>query len=728
MSFHFYRQLNAMDCGPTCLRMVARSHGKHYNVDTIRRQTGLGKQGVSMLSIGESAEKMGFRTRGVQIDYEKLQQVPVPAILHWNHNHFVVMIDAGKRNVKIADPASGIISYKKEEFMRRWTTNINADDRSVGTALLLEPKPEFFQAEDEKEHKLNWGFLFNYLRGARGPLIQIFISLGIGLILQTVMPFLSQSMVDNGINANNLNYITLVLIAQLMLVFSTTLINFIRNRLQLRVTGRINIALLSDFWIKLNRLPLSYFDTRQTGDTLQRLSDNRQIQAFLTGQTINTIFSLISFVIYAAILMLYSPGLFVIFLIGSVLYFTWIRLFMKLRRKINEEQFAASAREKSASLEMIQGVQEIRLGNAEQLKRWEWENIQSKMFRLNFRNLGYNQLQSAGALLINQSKDILLTFSVAKLVVDGQLTFGAMLSIQYILGQLSAPVQQFVGLFQQYQDAKISLERLNEINLLDDEEPDGKSFVTQLPVPCQIRLQHVNFTYPGAGNPVVLNNVSLEIPQGKVTAIVGDSGSGKTTIIKLLLRIYQEYQGNITIGNHDLQNISPAFWRRQCGAVLQDSFIFNDTIARNIALGEEVIDEERLAYSCRVSNILPFIESLPNGFNTKLGAEGVGMSQGQRQRLFIARAVYKDPAFLFFDEATNALDANNEKTIVENLDRFFRGRTVLVVAHRLSTVKNADKIIVLKQGKIIEEGTHFELIELKNHYYELVKNQLELAR
>ncbi len=727
-SFPFYKQLNAMDCGPTCLKMIAKYYGKHYNTDSIRQKAGLSKQGVSLLGISETAEKLGFRTRGVQIDYSKLQQAPVPAILHWNQNHFVILIDINKKGAKIADPSKGVVTYTRTDFIKKWGSNKKQDQEKTGTALLLEPTPVFYDAADEKEHKLNWAIIMKYLKSSHWMLTQVFISLMVGLLIQLIMPYLTQSMVDNGINTGNLNFITLILCAQLMLSVSTAVINFIRSRLQLRISSTVNISILSDFWIKLTRLPLSYYDARHTGDTLQRISDNGKIQSFLTSQTLTTIFSIFSFAIYAVILVWYSVALFLIFMAGNLLYLAWIQLFFRIRRRINNDVFALSSKEKSATLELIQGMQDIRLNNAEKSKRWRWENIQAQLITLNFKSLDYNQWQSAGALLITQGKDILLSFMVAKLVVEGQLTFGMMLSVQYIIGSLSGPVQQFIGLAQNFQDAKISMERLSEIHTLTDEEPADRTFNTRLPENRSLKINQLSFSYPGLANSPVLKNLDLIIPNGKVTAIVGVSGSGKTTLLKLLLKVYDEYQGEIKIGESDMRTMSHSFWRANCGAVLQDGYIFNDTIARNIAVGDEYLDYDKLVQSCRIANILEFIEALPNGFNTKLGADGLGISQGQRQRLLISRAVYKNPEYLFFDEATNALDANNEKAIVENMAIFFEGRTVVIVAHRLSTVKNADKIIVLHEGQIAEEGTHEELTLAKGRYYELVKNQLELGR
>lgn len=737
-SFAFYRQLNAMDCGPTCLRMVARYYGKHFNADTLRQMAGFNKAGVSLLGISDTAEKIGFRTRGVKISLEQLEEAPLPAVLHWDQNHFVVLYKLGKRSVKMADPGKGIINYTIAEFKKHWLSSQNDEDGKMGIALLLEPTPGFYELDSEKENKLSWGLVMQYLRSAKWQLVQVFAALIITSVLSLIFPFLTQGIVDTGINTQNLQYVIIVLIAQVMLTFSQTIMGFIRSRLLLRVSNILNIQILSDFWIKLTRLPVSYFDVHHTGDTLQRIGDHRTIQGFLTGTALTTLFSFFNFIIYAIVLVIYSVQLFFVFCIGSIIYFVWVQLFLRIRRKLNYETFHLSAKENNTTLQLIQGMQEIRLNNAEKQKRWEWENIQANVFKLGFKNLNYSQIQSAGATFINQVQGIAISFIVAKLVIDGQLTLGAMLAVQYVIGQLGGPIQQWVGFVQSLQDAKISMERLNEIHQLDDEEDAEKTYITQLPEQKNIVIKNLSFTYPGAGNDPVLDNINLVIPQNKVTAVVGTSGSGKTTLVKLLLKVYEQYDGEIRIGDDMLLSfregpgvrfnfISHKYWRSICGAVLQDGYIFNDTIARNIAVSDETIDTNLLMQSCRIANIHSFIESLPNGYYTRLGAEGTGVSQGQKQRIMIARAVYKNPDYLFFDEATNSLDANNEKEIVENLERFFEGKTVVVVAHRLSTVKNAHKIVVLDKGKVAEEGTHEELTALKGKYYELVKNQLELG-
>lgn len=720
-----------MDCGPTCLRMIARYYERYYNADGLRKMTGFGKEGVSLLGISEAAEQIGFRTRNVKISHKQLQEVTLPCILHWDKKHFVVLISFkgtnGKRGVKIADPAKGIISYSQKEFLQHWISTSNQDNTPVGIALLLEPSNRFYEQEGETENKISWKMVLGYLRQSKWLISQVFIALLITSLLQLTLPFLTQSIVDTGITTQNLRYIMVVLIAQLMLVFSRTVVDFIRSRLLLKISNMLNLSILSDFWIKLTRLPVSYFDARHTGDTLQRIGDHKQIQNFLTGTALNTLFSTFNFVVYAIVLAMFSSQLFFIFCGGSLVYFIWVQTFLRIRRKLNYQTFDLSAKENNATLQLVQGMQEIRMNNAEQTKRWNWENIQAMIFRLNYKSLSYGQLQQAGALLINQSKDLAISFLVAKMVIEGELTLGTMLAVQYIIGQLSSPIEQWVNFVQSAQDAKISMERLNEIHQLHDEEMASRSYLTRLPEDRNIHINQLSFSYPGViGNPV-LKDISLTIPEGKVTAIVGTSGSGKTTLVKLLLKFHDLYQGEIKIGESNFKYLSPSYWRSQCGAVLQDGFIFNDTILGNIAVADQQVDMERLIRSCKIANILSYVETLPNGFDTVLGAEGIGLSQGQKQRLLIARAVYKDPRYLFFDEATNALDANNERVIVANLAEFFMGRTVVVVAHRLSTVKNADKIVVIYEGKIAEEGTHEYLSSIKGKYFELVRNQLELG-
>jgi len=734
LRFPSYRQLNAMDCGTTCLRMIAKYYGKHVDGSVLRENAGFGKEGVSFLGLSEAAEKLGFKTKGVKITPDQLkEQVTLPCILHWDNYHFIVLIKTKKAfflrkqdEFVIADPSRGIITYPYRDFIKYWSGYTPENTTSKGFALLFEPTPQFFKQKDTGGKKLDWNLLIRYLKLCRWELLQVVIALLIISFLQLIFPFLTQAVVDVGINTANITYVMVIASAQMMLIFSRSTIDFIRSRLLLRVSTIVNLSLLSDFWIKLTKLPLSFFDVHHTGDTLQRLNDSKEIQNFLTGPALTTILSVFNLVIFAIVLATYNISLFEVFLVGSLLYYIWVKLFLKIRRKINYDIFHASAKENNATLQLVQGMQEIRLNNAENRKRLEWENLQANIFNLNFKTLTYTQVQQAGALLINQGKDVFITFLVSSLVINNKLTFGAMLAIQYILGQLSSPVEQIIGFIQGFQNSKISMERLNEIHTLKDEEDENKNLSKKLPENKSLLIQNVSFVYPGAGNEPVLRNINLEIPEGKITAIVGSSGSGKTTLLKILLKYYHFYEGEIKVNNVDFRSISPSFWRSQCGAVMQEGFIFNDTISNNIAVNDDVINKKRLEESCRKSNIMELIASLPNGLNTPLGVNGSGLSQGQKQRILIARSFYKDPPYLFLDEATNALDANNERSIVGNLQGFFKGKTVVIVAHRLSTVKNADKIVVLDRGAVAEEGDHRQLVKLKGKYFELVKNQLEL--
>ncbi|HEX3383551.1 MAG TPA: peptidase domain-containing ABC transporter, partial [Mucilaginibacter sp.] len=600
-------------------------------------------------------------------------------------------------------------------------------EKKEGIALLLTPTPQFYEQDDEKGSEVRWSFLLRYLVTYRKLVFQLLLGLGIGSILQLITPFLTQSIVDIGVNTRNLNFIYIILIAQATLIIGRVSVDFIRSWILLHMSTRVNVSILTDFLIKLMKLPMSFFDTKMTGDIMQRMNDQKKIESFLTGSTLSTLFSMFNLVVFSIVLAYYNLTIFFVFVVSSILYTTWILIFLKQRRVLNYKSFEVSAKNQSSIVQLVSGMQEIKLNNCEQQKRWEWEHIQARLFKFNVKNLALSQYQQGGSTFINEGTNLLITFLSAKAVIEGNLTLGAMMAVQYMIGQLNSPIQQFLSFIQGYQDAKISLERLNEIHQMEDEEPASKEMNYELPLNKSISINSLTFRYPGAGNEPVLENIELHIPQGKTTAIVGMSGSGKTTILKLLLRFYVPEKGEIRVGEQSLNNFSFKTWRSQCGVVMQDGFIFSDSIERNIAVGDDYPDKAKLRHAIKVANIQDFIDGLPLGLNTKIGAEGNGISQGQRQRILIARAVYKNPEYIFFDEATNSLDANNERVIMSNLQEFFAGRTVVIVAHRLSTVSNADKIIVLDKGQIIEQGNHYELTSLKGDYYRLVKNQLELG-
>jgi ATP-binding cassette subfamily B protein len=724
--FPFFKQYDAMDCGPTCIRMIAAFYGKNYSLQRLRQLAHITREGVSLLGLSEAAEAIGFRTIGARISFEQLFQAPKPCVVHWDQEHFVVVYKIRKSKVYVADPAFGLVEYSEAEFKKHWLATVRHGEEK-GICLLFDPTPKFFEFEGEQANRGQFRFLLKYLKPHRKLVVQLVLGFIAGSLIQLIFPFLTQSIVDVGINTQDINFIYLVLAAQMMLFISRMTVDFIRSWILLHISTRINISIISDFLIKLMKLPIGFFDTKMIGDLLQRIGDHRRIERFLTSQSLNVIFSVFNIVIFSIVLIIYKLSIFLVFLCGSVLYIAWVFMFLKRRRELEFKQFVQLADNQSKLIQLINGMQEIKLNNYERQKRWEWERIQARLFKVNIKNLSLQQYQQAGSVFINETKNIVITVLAATAVVNGNMTLGMMLAVQYIIGQMNSPLEQMVEFMQVSQDAKISLERLSEIHTQKDEEQDQAGKLTDLPSNADLTISDLLFQYEGPNSPKVLNHINLTIPQGKVTAIVGTSGSGKTTLVKLLLGFYPPVSGNIKVGSSDLFQFKQQWWRDRCGAVMQDGFIFSDTIANNIALPEDEVDKERLAYAVRLANIQEFIESLPLNYNTKIGPEGVGLSQGQKQRILIARAIYKNPEFIFFDEATNALDANNEKVILENLNEFFKGKTVVVVAHRLSTVKNANQIAVLERGELVELGTHEELTAKQGAYYNLVKNQLELG-
>ncbi|UUW10382.1 peptidase domain-containing ABC transporter [Flavobacterium plurextorum] len=726
--FTSYKQADFKDCGPTCLKIIAKHYGKTINIQELRDASETTREGSNLLFLSDAAEKIGFRTLGVKLNAERLEEAPLPCILHWNKNHYVVLYKIKKDTYYISDPAFGLIEYNKQDFLKFWIGN-NADDSTQeGIALLIEATPKFFQSEFDKEDGkgLGFGLLSQYVLRYKSFLIQLSIGLLASTLLQLIFPFLTQSIVDIGIQNQNIHFIYLILFAQLFLFAGRTGLELIRSWILLHLSTRINISLISDFFIKLMNLPISFFDVRMTGDIMQRINDHRRIEKILTTSSLNVLFSVINMFVMGAVLAYFNLKIFLVFFVGSLLYFGWITLFLKRREILDYKRFAEVSQEQSKVMELINGMQEIKLHNAEKQKRWGWEYVQARLFRVSIKGLVLEQTQTIGSSVINELKNIFIIFLSAKLVIDGSITLGMMLAISSIVGSLNGPVTQLIEFVRELQDAKISLARLSEIHEKEDETQQEAHQTNDVPFDAPIEIKNISYRYLGSDIPV-LDNLNLVIPPNKITAIVGVSGSGKTTLMKLLLKFYEPEKGEITIGNSQLKNISQKAWRSNIGAVMQEGFIFSDTIANNIAFGVDVINKERLVYAADVANIKEYISELPLGYNTKVGAEGVGMSTGQKQRLLIARAVYKDPEILFFDEATSALDANNEKEIMRKLGLFFENKTVVVIAHRLSTVMNADQIVVLDKGKIIEIGSHTSLVEQKGNYFELVKNQLQLG-
>jgi len=726
-NFPFFQQYDAMDCGPSCLRMVANYYGKHFSPEFLREKSYITREGVSLLGISDAAEAIGMHSTGVKITFEQLKkEAPLPCIVHWDQAHFVVVYKLKKGKVFVADPAFGRLEYSEQEFKEHWLATVKEGEEK-GIGLLLQPTPEFYKEPDEKVSRTGFKFIFNYLKPYRKLVRQLLLGFLIGSVIQLILPFLTQSIVDIGISTQDIAFIYLVLMAQMVLFISRMSVEFIRSWILLHISTRINISIISDFLIKLMKLPLGFFDSKMIGDILQRIEDHGRIERFLTAQSISVLFSMFNLVVFAIVLLIYSLKIFLIFILGSALYFVWVYIFMKRRRELDYKRFTKLSENQSKLIQIINGMQEIKLNNYEKEKRWEWERVQAGLFKLSIKSLSLEQYQNAGSVFINETKNIIIIVIAATAVINGQLTLGMMLAIQYIIGQLNSPLRQLINFMHQAQDAKISLERLAEIHEKKDEQDVSAANIKMLPENKSISVSNLVFQYEGPRSPKVLNNINLEIPENRTTAIVGVSGSGKTTLIKLLLGFYPPVEGDIKIGGIRLANFAPPIWRDKCGVVMQDGFIFSDTIARNILVSEGEIKEQLLLHAVKMANIQDFIESLPLSYNTKIGQEGVGLSQGQKQRILIARAIYKNPTYLFFDEATNALDANNEKMIMQNMEEFSKGKTVVVVAHRLSTVKNADQIVVLEKGEIVEKGKHEELINKKGKYFELVKNQLELG-
>lgn len=735
--FTLVRQRDAKDCGPSCLAMIVKHYGGSFNINSIRTDCALNREGVSLLGISKAAEELGFKSVGGRLSFSSLaSEALLPCIVHWSQNHFVVVYKVknqkkGDCTIYVADPGKGLVSYTKEEFCEHWvSTRTNGEEK--GIVLLLEPTNQFYTQNDTETvlTQSRMAFLWSYLKKYKRFFTQLILGLLLGSLLQLIFPFLTQAVVDTGIGGKDIGFVWLVLMAEMMLLFSRTAIEFIRSKILLHISTRINISLISDFFIKLMKLPMNFFDTKQMGDLLQRIEDHRRVEQFLTSSSLSLLFSFFTFLVFGVVLVFYNLGVFAVFLFGTLLYAGWIVLFLEKRRLLDYKFFEQAGRNRNVTYQLIDGMQEIKLQGCEQRKRWEWEDVQADLFKVNLQALNLQQVQQAGSITINEVKNILITVLAATSVIQGNMTLGMMLAVQYIIGQLNSPVEQLIHFVYSWQDVSISLDRMNEIHTETNEENAERtrsSYTEESTDGHSLAIKDLSFKYNIYSSKNILSDINLLIPNGKVTAIVGASGSGKTTLIKLLLGFYEPLSGSIQIGSANLSECNLGWWRSQCGAVMQEGYLFSDTIAKNIAISDDDPNIERIRHAARVANIADYVEALPLAYNTMIGQDGQGISQGQRQRILIARVIYKNPMFVFLDEATNALDANNEQAITDNLLDFYKGKTVIVVAHRLSTVRNADQIVVLNEGKIVELGTHEELIGKRGNYYGLIKNQLELG-
>lgn len=727
-SFPCDRQMDMMDCGPACLKMIAKHYGKYYSLQYMRDKCGITREGVSFLDVSHAAENIGLRSLALKCTIDDLiEKIPLPAIVHWDNSHYIVVYNTNfrKGSISVSDPAKGLIKYNKKEFEKKWIKKAEGDKRIL---MALEPRADFYErrGEEKQNRKKTFENFLGYFLPYKKNFTNLFIVMLVVTALQGLLPFISKAVIDVGIQTHDVDFITIVLIANIAIYVSILLSNMVRDWILLHVTARVNIALISDYLIKLMLLPITFFENKMTGDILQRAQDHERIRSFIMNNSINMIFSSLTFLVFGIVLLTYNTIIFYIFLGGSILYVLWVMGFMKLRKKLDWEYFDLVSRNQSYWVETISGIQDIKINNYEKPKRWKWEDIQAKLYKVNVRSLNINNIQNLGAQFIDNIKNLSITFYCAMAVIKGEMTFGVMISTQFMIGMLNGPVVQFIQFLLSYQFAKISFLRLNEIHQLKDEHEDVGTNPIDLPENKNLVIKNVSFQYTPTA-PVVLKNVHLLIPERKVTAIVGDSGSGKSTLLKLILRLYKPSFGEILIGSMNVNNISLKQWRDKCGAVMQDGKIFNDTILNNIVLDDEKVDYEKLKKALDTANIAAEIEKLPLGYQTKMGEQGRGLSGGQKQRILIARALYKDPDYLFFDEATNSLDTLNEQKIVTALDNVFKDKTVVVVAHRLSTIRKADQIVVMQDGFIVEIGNHESLMQKKGRYHQLVQSQLDLT-
>ena len=722
-SFPTEYQMDAKDCGPASLKMVAKYFGRYFSLQYLRDKCGITKEGVSLLGISAAAESIGLHTAAFKCTIDDVvTKIPFPVIVFWNENHFIVVYHANKNHVWVSDPVKGHVKYTKHEFMAGWY--LKNEDK--GVLLALEPTSDFKQSKQEKEQEKN-SFLsmLRYFMPYKKQFLLIFFVMMVVTLLQGILPFISKAVIDVGISSSDVTFINMVLVGNITILLSVMVFNVLRDWILMHITARVNIALISDYLVKLMKLPVTFFENKLLGDILQRAQDHERIRSFIMNNSLSLIFSVFTFVVFSIILLLYNAVIFFIFIAGSILYVVWVLLFLKIRKKLDWQYFELISRNQSYWVETVSAIQDIKIYNYERARRWKWEEIQARLYHVNKRVLAVTNMQNLGAQFIESIKNMSITFFCATAVVDGGITFGVMISTQFIIGMLNGPLVQFINFMVSAQYAKISFLRMNEIRLLEDEdELLSVGATTILPEDKSLILRNVMFKY-APHLPMVLKNINLIIPENKVTAIVGSSGCGKSTLLKLLVRLYRPSYGSVNMGGMNVTALNLRTWREMCGVVMQDGKIFSDTIKNNIVLDDENVDEAQLIKCCKIAQIKEDIDQMPRGFDTEIGEQGCGLSGGQKQRLLIARALYRNPRYLFLDEATNALDTVNEHKIVKALNSAFENRTVVIIAHRLSTIRNANQIVVMDKGEIKEFGTHDVLMDRKGFYYNLVKSQYD---
>ncbi|MEE1298103.1 MAG: peptidase domain-containing ABC transporter [Muribaculaceae bacterium] len=717
-----FRQLEHSDCGITCIRIIAYFYGVDIPLKFLRSICDISRVGISIRDILSATKKIGFEANAVKVSAEDILKMPLPAILYWENKHYIVLYKIKNNKFYIADPGRGKLILDNEEFLNSWLYG-----NSMGLAIVLAPKEEFYNIDFGIKDSSESG-LFKLAKKSISKHLKRFIAvivLSIVVMLaDMITPLIFQSTIDEGIEGKDINLVWVLCLSQFLIFIGYSLSDNVINIILTKTGLKVSIDMMNEYLSKLISFPISFFDRKVNSDFIQKIEDQNRIKNFLIDFPSSAFLTGINIVVFSAMLIYYNYIIFLILLAATFLGFLWTKTFLQKRENIDYSYFYYSSNNRNNIYELINGMQEIKINNAHNIRIAKWKETQLKINELSFKTVLLKMLVNGGNSVLSRIKDIIITGACATLVIKGNMSVGEMMTISYITGRLSSPFSYILNSLNTMQDATMSYERIDEII---NKPLDNKSKYKEHDNIQSIIFSNVSFKYPGSYSPYVLKDINITIPQGKVTAIVGCSGSGKSTLLKLMLGFYIPQKGDIYAGKYNMSDIDTDNWISRCGVVMQNGFIFSGTILENIALSDSKPDINRVKYVTNLACINEFIDTLPMGYHTKIGVTGVELSGGQKQRILIARAVYKNPSFIFLDEATNALDAKNERVIVENLNEFYKGRTVVIVAHRLSTVKNADNIIVLEGGRVAETGNHESLIAQRGAYFNLVRNQLELG-